>query len=122
MEAGGKTMRESFREPQSYPVEVSGWDVAENFFVEETVLNWSSEAVKEIVLRTPIRDGAVIFLRLRENGSGAKSIPVAYQALLRDQPNSDGFAHLRLQQLKASKGLPKQDNYQASTDDVSRVF
>jgi hypothetical protein len=96
-------MREAFQEPQSYPVEVSGWDIAENFFVEETLLDWSTEAIKDIVLHTRVRDGALIFVRLRESGSGSKGIPIAYQAILRDEPSGDDSTHLRLQQLKPGR-------------------
>lgn len=114
-------MHQPFREPQSYPVEVSGWDIAENFFVEETLLDWSSDALKDIVLRTRIRDGAVIFLRLREHGNGMKSIPVAYQAMFQNEPSSDGSAHLRLQKLRAVKNPSAIGDEDSATDNFVRA-
>jgi len=38
----------------AYPVEVSGWDEHEDFFVEKTELQWSEQSGKHILLLRPI--------------------------------------------------------------------
>ncbi len=63
----------------SYCIEVSGWDSFENFFVEKTELDWSEEGGKKVHLRHPMRDGALIFVRLIHPTASGHSFPVAYQ-------------------------------------------
>jgi hypothetical protein len=62
-----------------YSVEISGWNVDENFFVENTELNWTLEQ-KTIQLQHPIRQGTVVFVRLIGINTQENSVPVAYQA------------------------------------------
>lgn len=64
----------------SYPVEVSGWDTSDAFFVEKTTLNWCRGDEKEISLRSPVHKDAVVFVRLLQQFSRAESFPIAYQA------------------------------------------
>ena len=40
----------------SYRVEVSGWDASEDFFVEKTELEGNRNDIKEIVLRSLVRE------------------------------------------------------------------
>lgn len=61
----------------SYRVEVSGWDMAEAFFSEKTVLYWSA-AGQEIALRSRLREGMVIFVRLLGPFAGEEGFPVPY--------------------------------------------
>jgi len=65
--------------PSSYPVEMSGWDVDENFFVEETDLEWTEDE-KTVHLQLPVRNGTVVFLRLMGIDSQENAFPVAYRA------------------------------------------
>jgi hypothetical protein len=58
-------------------VEVSGWDAAEAFFSEKTVLYWSA-AGQEIPLRSRLREGMVIFIRLLEPFGVEENFPVPY--------------------------------------------
>lgn len=68
-------------EPQiAYPVEVSGWDNNENFFVERTELHWSEQSGKHILLLRPIISGALVFLRLIDPTSVDRVFPVPYRA------------------------------------------
>jgi hypothetical protein len=76
--------------------------------------------MKEIVLRTRIRDGAVIFVRLRESGSGSKSIPIAYQAIIQHEPGNHGSAHLRLRPL--GQGRRKLNDQEVSVEDAARAL
>ena len=61
----------------SYRVEVSGWDAAEAFFSEKTVLYWSAGG-QEISLRSRVREGMVIFVRLLEPFGREENFPVSY--------------------------------------------
>ena len=64
----------------SYRVEVSGWDASDAFFVEKTTLDWSGGDEKEINLRSDLREGAVVFVRLLRQLGKVDSFPIAYRA------------------------------------------
>jgi hypothetical protein len=61
-----------------YRVEVSGWDIAELFFVEKSELEWSEEGDKRLVLGHDLRPGAFLFVRLIQAVSPERSHPVPY--------------------------------------------
>ena len=63
-----------------YPVEVSGWDASESFFVERSELEWEEDSGKRVVLHRMLRDGAHIFVRLIQSFSSDRSYPVPYEA------------------------------------------
>jgi hypothetical protein len=63
-----------------YPVETSGWDLDENFFVEKTELQWSDEE-KRINLLHPVRLGTVVFVRLLALSAQDTVCPVAYEVV-----------------------------------------
>ena len=86
-------------ELNSYRVEVSGWDARENFFVEKTSLDWALEGRKEVSLKSPLRQGCVVFVRLIQSLTQHSSFPVAYQAVAIDRKNALGRARVSLQQL-----------------------
>jgi hypothetical protein len=70
-------------EPRTaYPVEVSGWDRNEDFFVERTELHWSERSGKHILLLHPIVSGSLVFLRLIDPMSVDRVRPVPYRAEL----------------------------------------
>lgn len=64
----------------SYRVEVSGWDHAQEFFVEKTELQWPEGSSKQILLSRSVSPGALLFLRLLHPTSLDRVHPVAYQA------------------------------------------
>jgi hypothetical protein len=74
----------------TYHVEVSLWDAKENFFVEKTVLDWKSDDKKAILLRTPIRTGSIIFVRLLQPIQTGANFPVAYEALTSPEKQENG--------------------------------
>lgn len=84
----------------SYRVEVSGWDASENFFVEKTMLNWGRNERKEIQLRSVLREGSIVFVRLLQPIAGGNNFPIAYQAQRIDPRNPDGHARIHLAQLR----------------------
>jgi hypothetical protein len=64
----------------AYRVEVSGWDSAQEFFVEKADLEWSEDAGKQVLLTRAIPRGAIVFLRLLQPTGVDRVHPVAYQA------------------------------------------
>jgi hypothetical protein len=86
--------------PQSYRVEVSGWDTSERFFVEKTTLDWGREADKEISLRSAVCQGSVVFVRLLQAYANSSNFPIAYQAVDVLDRDADGGMRVRLAQLR----------------------
>jgi hypothetical protein len=64
----------------TYPVEVSGWDGFQAFFVEKCELEWSEETGKQVTLTRSLRPGTMIFVRLLQPTSSEQSFPVPYRA------------------------------------------
>lgn len=87
-------------QPNSYRVEVSGWDASENFFVEKTMLNWGRDEKKELQLRSAIREGSVVFVRLLQPLASGNNFPVACQAQRIGPRNTDGQSRIHLAQLR----------------------
>lgn len=77
-------------EPNTYRVEVSGWDSSENFFVEKTALRWGRNAQRQVILKARVREGCVLFVRLLQSAAMLNNVPIAYQAVGVEQPPSDG--------------------------------
>jgi hypothetical protein len=87
-------------ENSSYRVEVSGWDSRENFFVEKTMLEWILEEKKEVSLRTPLREGCVVFVRQLQPLVNGNNFPIAYQAVRVNAKDPSGNMRVRLAQLR----------------------
>jgi len=64
----------------SYPVEASGWDSTQSFFVEKSELEWNEVTGKHLTLSRSLCPGSMIFLRLLQPISQDRSLSVAYQA------------------------------------------
>jgi hypothetical protein len=62
-------------------VEISGWDTDENFFVEKATLRNAREGRQRVALRVRLRVGSLVFLRLSEDLSLDRSVPIAYQVV-----------------------------------------
>jgi hypothetical protein len=77
-------------EPNTYRVEVSGWDSSENFFVEKTALNWGRDAQRQVILKSKLREGCVLFVRLLQSAAMLNNFPMAYQAACIEQAPGDG--------------------------------
>ena len=67
--------------PNSYRVEVSGWDARENFFVEKTSLDWREQSGKTVALRATVRLDSVLFVRLLRPLGGGADFPVPHRAV-----------------------------------------
>jgi hypothetical protein len=85
---------------QYYGVEVSGWNSAENFFVEKTSLEWTPEGTKSVRLKTDLRAGTIVFLRLLQYGPATNQFPIAYQTTELSTRDRDGRARVWLQQMR----------------------
>jgi hypothetical protein len=90
-----------------YRVEVSGWDRAENFFVEKTTLDWNQEGKKDIALRAEIREGSVLFVRLLQPTVDVNNIPIAYQAVKIASKDPNGLTRLWLERLHPRSESPR---------------
>jgi len=66
------------RQSSAYSVEVSGWDRAENFFVEKARLYWVKKTGQQLCLKTDLREGTVVFIRLLEAIANEDNFPIAY--------------------------------------------
>ncbi|MGH9682938.1 MAG: hypothetical protein ACRD4S_04925 [Candidatus Acidiferrales bacterium] len=86
--------------PNSYRVEVSGWDQAQEFFVEKTMLDWREQDIKEISLRCTLREGSVVFVQLVQSLAKEVGFPVAYQAVNIGPRNDNGEMRARIEQLR----------------------
>jgi hypothetical protein len=62
----------------TYPVEISGWDAAEIFFVENAEVDWGEQAEKRIKLWRPLRKGAIIFVRQLHYCGMMRDCPTPY--------------------------------------------
>ena len=70
-------MNQLTQQAANYRVEVSGWDAAEAFFLEKTVLYWNTSG-QEISLRSHLREGTVVFVRLLQSFESEENFPVPY--------------------------------------------
>jgi len=66
----------------TYSVEVSGWDVEEQFFVERAELCWDGDGDKFVSLRSQVRDGSLLSLRPILASGTIGPLLMAYQAEL----------------------------------------
>jgi hypothetical protein len=92
----------------NYPVEASGWDSADAFFVEKSELEWNEETGKYLTLSRSLRPGSTIFLRLLQPTASNGCLPVAYRAQHLGV-TSEGQQRFRLNQVQpssSSKGAP----------------
>jgi len=62
-----------------YRVEISGWDLNEQFFVERAALEWNVGEQKTVLIHKQARQGALLFIRLLDHTVAARSFPVAYR-------------------------------------------
>jgi len=83
----------------SYAVEISGWDETENFFVERSALVWGRDHLHEVSMRTSLRKGSIVFVRLIQKMIESAAFPIAYQAVELAEPDGEGFVKVRLAQM-----------------------
>jgi hypothetical protein len=87
----------------TYPVEASGWDRAQSFFVEKAQLKWNEVTGKHLTLTRSLCHGSMVFLRLLQPMSPDRSLPVPYHV----QPigvTPEGQQQFRLNQIQPKTG------------------
>jgi hypothetical protein len=102
----------------SYRVEVSGWDASDKFFVEKTALTWGSDEKKEITLRSSLREGAVVFVRLLQPFAKSSHFPIPYQAA---SVTKDAAGRTLVQLARLRARVPFGEKAPASSDSKSKV-
>ena len=80
----------------SLPVEVSGWDAEERFFVEHSTLACSQLGEKTLFLRNAVQAGSIVFLRALYADGFAKSYPEPHCIQGMKPSNRLGYKTLRL--------------------------
>jgi hypothetical protein len=88
------------RERQNVPVEVSGWDTSEKFFVESTKIRWGRDEKKELSLRGAVHEGCVVFVRPLQPVEGTDSFPIACQVVKVVGKDGDGRRRVQVVQLR----------------------
>jgi hypothetical protein len=63
----------------TYPVEISGWDAAEIFFVENAEVDWRGQSEKRVKLRRPLRKRSIIFVRHLHSCGMMRDCPTPYE-------------------------------------------
>ena len=70
------------------------------FFVEKTTLEWKPDDKKSMFLRSDIRAGCIVFIRLLQPLATAASFPIAYEALPSAEKGPNGAARVSLERLR----------------------
>lgn len=95
-------------EENSYRVEISGWDISENFFVEKAALKWNADGAKEVCVHSSVRQGSVVFIRLLQPLASENNYPIAYQASDVGPRDARGLIRIGLQQLRPRESAREQ--------------
>jgi hypothetical protein len=82
--------------PGNYRVEISGWGLGNNFFVEQIDLKWSEDGGKSVSFHQALPGGAVVFVRLLTLGCESASVPLTYQAHEEKPMDCNGLCEMRL--------------------------
>ncbi|MGC1105353.1 MAG: hypothetical protein WA876_02345 [Candidatus Acidiferrales bacterium] len=84
-------------------VEISGWDTEENFFVEKAILHGRDDGNSKVGLQAQLRVGLLVFVRLSEEASMDRAVPVAYQV-----SGIDGSVYNDVREVRLSRLRPKE--------------
>jgi hypothetical protein len=93
---------------ECYPVEISGWNSSEKFFVEETVLHWCSDGTREVRFQSVMRQGSIVFVRLLLPVFDPENFPIAYRTDCAESENADGEMLARLTRLHPQPSCKKE--------------
>ncbi|HVB98390.1 MAG TPA: hypothetical protein VNJ12_03540 [Candidatus Dormibacteraeota bacterium] len=81
-------------------MEVSGWDVAESFFVEKVSLELTQAGERVVHLKHSLREGLIVFLRLMESRITFPVLRVAYRVTEVSPSERDGVNRVSLRKLR----------------------
>lgn len=93
-----------------FAVEVSGWDLAQNFFVERCDLIWNEESGKHVALKRALCENTLLFVRLLQASEADRAHPVVYRAEL------VGTIHGGLGQFRLRAVTPRMNGIEGETD------
>ncbi len=93
-------MGDSFNSPGTYCIEVSGWGLDGNFFVDKADLTWTQGGEKKVRLYRALPEGAVVFVRLLSPESSNGAVPIAYGIREVDPMDCNGLCQMKLTQLR----------------------
>jgi hypothetical protein len=99
-------------------VEVSGWDAAERFFVEEALLEMNDEGERFVHLRHPVHPGLTVFLRLIDSPIGFPASPIAYEVKEVTVTENEGVSRVRLLKLHQRRSGDTARNAAADSADL----
>ena len=102
-------MEKTTKASGNYRIEVSGWSLDSNFFVEKTDLFWDQCVDKKVSLHHIVPEGAIIFVRLLMPEAGGCTLPVAYRAAAVQPMDFKGLCEMRLTQLHPRTRIPHED-------------
>lgn len=88
-------------ETTHYPVELSGWDAEQNFFVENTTLEWSETSGRAVLIRTKPAHGALVFVRL--GGPLQTAYPLPYRVKSVQARGARGLYRVCLEQMRGEE-------------------
>jgi hypothetical protein len=86
--------------PEGDRVEVSGWDQAGDFFVEETALDCPPGGQKTVQIQSAVRQGCVLFVRELQPDSIVRNLPVPHQAQAVTELDAQGRMRVSLLQMQ----------------------
>ena len=115
-------MNATMQSAATYRIEVSGWGLDNNFFVERTDLICSQDGEKKVRLRRSLADGVIIFVRLLVPESTGSSLPIPYQVKGAHPMDCNGHCEIHLTRLhpRAQESIaPKTASYKQER--LSRV-
>jgi len=83
---------------QVQPVEISGWDVEGQFFVEVTEMDGNETSGSSVLLCHRVSSGTLLFVRsvADDSNPNGKGHPMPNEAQLTDSPDFAGRWHIRL--------------------------
>jgi len=105
----------------NYRIEISGWGLDSNFFVENTDLLWDRGRDKKVSLHHAVSEGTIVFIRLLLAEAGLNTLPVAYQVAAVEPMDSDGCCETHLKQLHprtkvSSEGRSASNSFEGSRE------
>jgi hypothetical protein len=78
----------------TYSIEVSGWNIDAEFFVERAQLRWDGDGDKFVTLRSAVRNGSSLSVRTINASGTVGPLLMAYRAEFAADQNSSDEKHL----------------------------
>ncbi len=87
----------------SHRVEISGWDEKEDFFVESAEMECQEAQAMHVSIHRPVREGALVFVRLLEQFDAPTAMPVAFRAGSVEKAMSKGHFDIALVKMRPTR-------------------